>query len=163
MFSNISIPNIFWTVLNLAVLLLLLKRFLFGPVTRMMEERQKTIAHSLERAAEQDRAAGEHVAACEAQISEASAEAGRIVAESKTRAQQEYDAILRKAQADAGAMLDQGRTQLEREKAQMLDGVRANMAELVLLAAAKLAQKQADDAVSDAMVQAFLSDVGQNP
>lgn len=160
MFDNVNIWNIIWTVVNLLVLFLLLKKFLFGPVTRMMEERTKAIADSLQDAEDKNKAAEAKSAAYDARLEDASAEAAKIVLEARSRAQREYDAKLRAADEDAKKVLADARTQIELDREKMLGLVRANIAELVLLTAAKLAEKKMDADADRALVDSFLSEVG---
>ena len=44
--------NIVWTIVNLLILFLLLKRFLFKPITQMMESRAAEIENNLKDAEE---------------------------------------------------------------------------------------------------------------
>lgn len=160
MFENISVTNIFWTMVNLLVLLLLLKKFLFGPVTRIMEARQKAIEDAIAAAAEKNRAADDRLGGCDAKMRDADRQAAQIVAEAHTRGQRAYDEMLRRAQVDAGRRLEEARAQIELERVQMQAGVRAELSELVLLAAARLAQRRPDPQADQALVEAFLSEAG---
>ena len=42
--------NIIWTFVNLIILYILLRKFLFGPITAMMEKREGEIKSSLDNA-----------------------------------------------------------------------------------------------------------------
>ena len=46
-----SIWTVAWTIVNVLVLFFLLKKFLFGPVNKIMEKRQSMINSDLENAA----------------------------------------------------------------------------------------------------------------
>ena len=79
--------EILWVFLNLAILLLLMKKFLFGPVTRMLDERSKEISDNIQGA--------------QARMEEAN----------QTKA--EYEAHLLAAKKEAQAILDQARKQAQ--------------------------------------------------
>lgn len=161
MFDNVNIWNIIWTIVNLLVLFLLLKKFLFGPVTRIMEERTQAIAGAMQAATDKSRAAEVKSAEYDVRLEDASAQAAKIVAEARVRAQREYDETIKAADADAKRVLTEAQTQIELDREKMLAGVRANMAELVLLTAAKLAEKKMDTDGDRALVDAFLAEVGE--
>ncbi|NCB64175.1 MAG: ATP synthase F0 subunit B [Clostridia bacterium] len=160
MFDHVNLWNIIWTIVNLLVLFLLLKKFLFGPVTKIMEERTKAITDSIQGAENKNRAAEAKGAEYDARLEAASAEAARIVAEARNRAQREYDVTLKAAGEDAQKVLADARAQIELDREKMLAGVRANMAELVLLTAAKISEKKMDADADRALVDSFLAEVG---
>lgn len=153
--------NIIWNVVNILVLFLLLKIFLFKPVTKIMEDRQKAIADSIESAETQRREAGKLRQDYEAQLTAARREAADIVREAKEQAAREAEQVLRQARADAGALLEDAQKQIEAERARALRDVRGQVAGLALLAGAKLAQKNMDEQSGLAFVDSFLAEVGE--
>lgn len=159
MFLNLD-WNIIWNVVDILVLFLLLKRFLFKPVTKMMEDRQKAIADSIGEAEAKKQAAGELEQRYEAQLAQAQQDAARIVKEAKTQAAGEAEKILRQARADANSMMEEARRQITAEREKALEEARGQVAGLALLAAAKLAQKNMDEESGLAFVNSFLSEVG---
>ena len=48
-----NLIDIIFTVINLLILYLLMRKFLFGPVTKMIESRQQEIEHNLAAAEDQ--------------------------------------------------------------------------------------------------------------
>lgn len=153
--------NIIWNVVNILVLFLLLKIFLFKPVTKIMEDRQKAIADSISTAETQRREAGELRQEYEKQLTGARLEAAGIVREAREQAARESDKILRQARADAETLLESARKQIEAERAKTLREIRGQVAGLALLAGAKLAQKSMDEESNLAFVNSFLSEVGE--
>ena len=93
--------NIVWTIVNSLVLFLLLKHFLFKPITEMMESRTAEIENNLKDAEDQKQKASELTAQYEEKLQGAHAEAAQIVSEARQRGQREYDAILKTAGQDA--------------------------------------------------------------
>ena len=83
-----------------------------------------------------------------------------LLAQSKAQAQREYEAVLEQARAEAQALLDTTRKQLEAERSSMIRGARNEVAQLALLAAAKVAQKELNAQGDLALVDSFLSDLG---
>ena len=152
--------NIVWTIVNILVLFLLLKHFLFKPITEMMESRTAEIENNLKDAEDQKQKASELTAQYEEKLRGAHAEAAQIVSEARQRGQREYDAILKTAGQDAQKEQDRARADMEREREEMLRGVQENVTELVLLTASKLSQKELDEESDRKLVDSFLSEAG---
>ncbi len=150
--------DIVWTIVNLLILFLLLKHFLFKPITKMMESRTAEIENNLKDAEDQKQKAAELTAQYEEKLQGAHAEAAQIVSEAKQRGQKEYDAILKSAAQDAQKEQERSRADLEREREEMLRGVQENVTELVLLTASKLSQKELDQESDRKLVDAFLAE-----
>ena len=152
--------NIVWTIVNILVLFLLLKHFLFKPITEMMESRTAEIENNLKDAEDQKQKASELTAQYEEKLQGAHAEAAQIVSEARQRGQREYDAILKTAGQDAQKEQERARADMEREREEMLRGVQENVTELVLLTASKLSQKELDEESDRKLVDTFLSEAG---
>ena len=152
--------SLIWNIFNILVLFLLLKHFLFKPITKLMESRTAEIENNLKEAEEKKLAAEALGAEYEKHLEDAHAETAQIVREAKDRGQQEYDGILSSAEQDARKEADRSRAQLEAERRQMLREAQGSMTELVLAAAAKVSQKELDEEADRRLVDAFLSESG---
>lgn len=53
-------PTVIFQIINFLILIALLKRFLYGPIIRAMDEREKKIAQNLAQAAKAEKEAAEH-------------------------------------------------------------------------------------------------------
>ena len=85
--------SIIWNIVNILVLFLLLKHFLFGPITKMMESRTAEIENNLKDAEEKNRKAEALGAEYEKQLADAQAAADLLGLASKDRGQTVYDEI----------------------------------------------------------------------
>lgn len=93
-------PNqIFWLVVTLVVIFFVLSRFAIPRIAAVLAERSGTITNDIAAAEELKTKAAEAEAAYEKALSDARAEASRIVEETKAAIQSELDAEL--AEADA--------------------------------------------------------------
>ena len=158
MLLNIN-ANVIWTVVDLLILFLLMKKFLFGPVTAMLDQRAAAINADLDDAKAQKQAADVLLADHERQIGEARAEAGRIVADAKRRAEAAYEQKLAQAQEEIQRMQQQAARQIEADRRAMLAQTRREIARLSLLAASKVAQQRMDADNEIALVDDFLSEM----
>ncbi len=150
--------SIIWNIVNILVLFLLLKIFLFKPITKMMESRTAEIENNLKDAEEQKAKARELTAHYEEKLEGARAEAAQIVSDARQRGQQEYSNILKTATQDAQKERERSRAEMAQEREDMLRGVQENVTELVLLTASKLSQKELDQESDRKLVDSFLSE-----
>ena len=79
--------DIVWTIVNLLILFLLLKHFLFKPITQMMESRTAEIENNLKDAEEQKQKAQQLNTQYEEQLQGAQAQAAQIISDAKAQGQ----------------------------------------------------------------------------
>lgn len=156
---DFQLSTIIFTIINLLVLFLFFKKFLFGRVNAVLEQRAALIQKEMDSAKEQNRQAGELKAEYEEKLSAACQEASRLVADAQAKAQRAYDTQLSNAQADIRRLRSQAQEQMELERNAMLQKTRGEVASLALLAAAKVAEKSMDTSDDRALVESFLSEV----
>lgn len=152
--------TIAFTILNLLVLWLFLRHFLFDKVTAILDRRAQTVQSELDGAAQEKERAKQLHQQYDEQLGRARQESAELLARTKAQAQQQYQSTLDDAQADARQLMETTRKQLEAERESMLRGARKEVAQLALLAAAKVAQKELDSQSDLALVDAFLSETG---
>lgn len=152
--------SLIWNIFNILVLFLLLKHFLFKPITKLMESRTAEIENNLKQAEEKKRAAEALGAEYEKHLEDAHAEAAQIVRDARDRGKQEYDELLSTAAQDARREAERSRAQLELEREQMLREAQDGITSLALAAAAKVSQKELDEEADRKLVDAFLAEAG---
>lgn len=158
---DISLSGLLWTVINLFVLYLLLKKFLWKPVTAIIESRQEEIEHNLSAADEQRRQAEKARLEYDERLALADKDAGALVRQGKERGDREYQSIVAAAKEEAKALTEKAQTQLEADRAAMLAEARREVAALVLMTASKVSAHSMSDEEDRALVDAFLSDAGE--
>ena len=157
---DIDLWTVLWTGINLVILYLLMRRFLFKPVTAVMEQRAQAIQEGLDQAEKARQAMEEIQSEKESQLAKARSQADQIVGQARAQGQQEYARILSSAQSDARAIRESAQSQIEAERRQMVQDTRQQMAALALLAAARVSGKVLDEDSDRAMVEDFLNEAG---
>lgn len=152
--------NLVLEMINLVVLFLILRKFLFRPVMNIMEKRKAMIAEGLKNADEQQEAARELKKQYEDALSGAKDESLRMIEQAKLDARTEYDRILKEADAQAGKLLVTARETIDLEREQTLRDMKSQVAGLAMETAKKLVtqQCQADD--GRAIYDQFLKEAG---
>jgi F-type H+-transporting ATPase subunit b len=149
-----------FVAINLVVLYIFMKKFLFKPVTSFMEKRKNSIEQGLKDAADAKIEAAETRKNYEEQIKNIKADSDKLLNEARTRAAREYDEIVATAKKDALAIVQKGHEDVERERAEMLSQIRQQIAVLAIAAATKLVQANMDTDANKVMVDKFIDEAG---
>ncbi len=149
------------TIINLLILFFLLKKFLFGRVNAVLEQRAALVKGEISSAEENNRQAEALKAQYEGKLTDARHEAAKIVADAQNRAQRVYEGKMAEAETDAKRLRSEAEAQIAEQRDAMLRGARNEVASLALLAAAKVAQRSMDGDDDKAFVDTFLSEVGE--
>ena len=158
---DFQLSTIIFTIINLLVLYLFLRKFLFGRVNAVLEERAKLIQEQLD-AAEQGKTQVQALQdQYEEKLSGAREEAARIVSDAQLRAQRAYDDQVAQAGAESRRIQAEAEARIATQRQEMLRGVRKEVAQLAVLAASQVARKDLDRETDRAMVEEFLSEAGE--
>ena len=152
--------NMVITIVNLIVLCLLLKKFLIGPVTAIMEQRAALIEQQLADAKNDKQAAGDLKASYEEKLKTSDAESVRIVEESRASARAEYDRIVAEADRRAARILEDAKKAAEQERETTLEEARTQIAGLVMAAAAKVLSESNEAGQSLQLYDQYLAKAG---
>ena len=132
---------LFWMVLIFAIVFVILAKFGFPVITRMMDKRKEYIDNSLRLAKEADAKMGRILEEQARIMAQAREEQNRILKE----AAQARDNIVRKAQEqaqdEAKKILDEAKVRLEAEKESALREIRSQVAMLSVNVAEKVIRK----------------------
>ena len=130
-----------WTIVAFLVTLFVLKRYAFGPVQKLIDDRRARIAQSIEEA---DRAREEARHLLEEHrklIGRAKSEAEEILAEARRVADAQRERVRVETEEDRQRRLEETRRQIEQATQQALGEIREEVGRLSLLAAEKITRK----------------------
>jgi F-type H+-transporting ATPase subunit b len=127
--------------INFGLLLAGLTYFLYGPVTRMLEERRKVVAEGVD-AARQAQAMRDEVAASRNdKLAAAGKEADTIVSAARTAGAAREREIVATGEANAAQIIEQGKREADELKAKALQESKAEVAKLIVLGVEKAMTK----------------------
>lgn len=152
--------GILWTVLNIAVLVIFFKIFLFDKVNAILDERQKLIGDSLAEAEQSKMDAASIKKEYQQKLSQADEEAVKIVKEAKDRAQIEYNKKVEETHAEANRIMEDANRAIALEKKKSMEDAQAEIAGIALLAAQKVIQKNVDAEDNKKLIGDFLQEAG---
>lgn len=141
---NIDFFNILFIVIDLLVLYLLLKKFLFGPVIRVMDQRKALLEGQFASAKETEKKAMELKKQYETSIRTAEAESARILEKAREDGEAEYRRIVSEAGEKADQMMANAQTAIAEEKEKTLKEMESDIAALAMDAAEKILEENKD-------------------
>jgi len=126
------------------VMLGILARWVYPPIMRAAEARQRQIGDQLAAAEKARRDAEQHLAAAEASIEEARVEGQRIIETARRSADQVAQQVKDRAAEEARRILEQAGRDVEAERQRALQVLRGQVADLALLAAGRVIGESLD-------------------
>lgn len=157
---SINVTNIIFNMINIIVLFVFFRLFLFRPVNNIIERRKKVILDSIQEADEKKAEAYQLKADYEADLKQAGNQAGNIMKEARERAEIEYNKILQEAKVEADKIMEEANRLIELERKKSMESAQAEIAGIAMLAAAKVIGKNVDDNTNKEFLEDFLKEVG---
>lgn len=129
-------------VVNFLILLFILKKFLYKPILKVLEERKHRIEDSLKNAAEIERRLAETEQQAEKILNKALAEGQKILDQSNQAAAQIIDGANKTAEQILQKATEDGKKLIELEKEMLMRQVRENVGSLISLVLEKVIGKK---------------------
>lgn len=152
----------FWSILeliiNLLILFVLLRIFLFKRINKMKDDRTRTIQNDLDSAQKAREEAEELRQRYESSISEAKEKANEIIVKAHEEAESERTAIIKKSQEEAEQIVAAADKTIESKRKQVLRQAQSQIADLAIEAASKIIGENVDDEKNRRLVDKFLSE-----
>ena len=154
-----------WTalfiLLNTLVIFFVGKKFLFGPVSKMIEDRQKEIDDMYTHAGQ----AEENALAMEAEYKEklavASQTGERMVKEAVARGQAREEEIIRAANAEAAAIMDKAAADIAMEKKKALNDAKDEISGMAIAIAEKVVGRELSGTDHKKLIDDFIDELGE--
>jgi F-type H+-transporting ATPase subunit b len=134
-----------WTLICFGITFFVLRRYIFGPVQKAIDARRERIRQALEEA---DKARAEARSLLEqhrAMIQSARGDAEQILAEARRVADSQRERMKEELEADRQRRLEDTTKQIEAETRRALEQIRAEVADLTVLATGKVTGKVLTD------------------
>ena len=153
--------NLVWTIINIIVLYLLLKHFLIGPVTNIMDRRRQMIEDGFKNAQAAQDDANRLKQEYETALSGAKQESVQLVEDARKSARAEYDRIVNEAGEKAGSMIEAAKESVRTEREQTMKELKSQIAGLAAASAAMIIGGHADEKGNSALYDQFLKEAGE--
>jgi len=159
-FLNINIFTSLFTLLNTVALFLVLKHYLFVPVMKMIDDRQKEIDELYSDADSAKTHALEMEAEYKQKLLEATDTGERIVKEAVTRGRNREEQIIRQANLEADAIREKATADISREKKKALNDAKNEISDIAVAIAEKVVGRELNSADQVGLVDQFIAELG---
>ena len=158
---SVNIWSILVSLANLLIMFLILKRFLFKPVQKMMAARKQQVDQIYQDAKENRDSAINMKQEYEARLAAAREEADGLVRNAVQTAQRKGDAIVAEANSQASHLKQKAEQEIAQEKKQMLQDVRGEISDIAVCIASKVVEREVKKQDYDGFVDEFIKNVGE--
>ena len=158
---SVNIWSILVSLANLLIMFLILKRFLFKPVQKMMAARKQQVDQIYQDAKENLDSAINMKQEYEARLAAAREEADGLVRNAVQTAQRKGDAIVAEANSQASHLKQKAEQEIAQKKKQMLQDVRGEISDIAVSIASKVVEREVKKQDYDGFVDEFIKNVGE--
>jgi F-type H+-transporting ATPase subunit b len=134
-----------WTLIAFLITLFVLRKYAFGPIQKTIDERRERIRRSIEEAEDARDEARKLLEEHRALLGEARGQAEEILTEARRVAESQRQRVKEETEADRHRRLEETKRQIEAETQRALGLIRAEVAELTLIATQKVTGKVLED------------------
>ena len=145
---------------NLIILFLLMKKFLFKPVKAILDKRQAEVDSMYNEAAAAETAAKEMRDDYEQRLASAKQEPGEILRDASQKAQLRSEEMLDETRQQTAAMKAKASAEIEQEKKKAANEIKDEVSSIAMDIASKVVEREISAADHAALVDAFISNMG---
>lgn len=158
---SVNIWDILISLINLLLLFLILKKFLYKPVKKVMAQRQQQVDDLYGAADQAKDQANAMKQEYEARLSTAREEADELVRTAVQTAQRKGDQMLAEASDQVAYMKQKAEGDIEREKKQMMQDARKEISDMAVSIASKVVEREINKEDHAQLVDEFIRNVGE--
>ncbi len=148
-----------WTIVCFLIVLVVLKRYAFGPIQQMIDQRRERIAEAIEEA-DRARAEAHHLLDEHRKlVGQAKSEGEEILAEARRISDAQRERVRAETEEDRQRRLDETRRQIEQATQQALGEIRDEVGRLSLLAAEKITRKSLTGSDQQRLIDEALAEI----
>ena len=150
-----------FTLLNTLTIFFVAKKFLFGPVMKMIHDRQKEIDDMYDAADHAKSSAAALESEYQLKLSAAAETSERMVKEAVTRGQHREEEIIRQANLEADAIRTKAAADIAQEKKKAINDAKDEISVIAMTIAGKVVGRVLSDADQASLVDHFIDELGE--
>ena len=151
-----------FTLANTVALFLVMKKFLFKPVMKIIEDRQQEIDGMYKDAGEAKEQAQVLQAEYQEKLSAAQETSERLVKEAVARGQHREEEIIRQANQEASAILEKASADIALEKKKAINDAKDEISDIALAIAGKVVGRELNNNDQSELIDHFINELGDN-
>ncbi|MBQ3075299.1 MAG: F0F1 ATP synthase subunit B [Clostridia bacterium] len=159
---SVNLWSILISLANLLLLFLIIKKFLYKPVKKMLDSRRETIDEQYRRAEDAEKAALSQKASYEARLSGAKAEADGIIHSAVQTAKDREKDILSEAKSEAERIVKRAEENAAMELKKAEDTIKNEIIEVSAKMSEKILEREISSEDHKALIDSFINEIGED-
>jgi len=160
-FISIAPWTVIFQILNLLLLMVLFKKYLFKPVTEILEKRQAEIEGHYQEAQQAETDAKAMKADYESKMAGARQEADRVIKTATESANAMSASIVEDARTQADQLKRRAQTEIDLERRRAFDEVKGELSGIALDIASQVIEREVNEKDHEAFIDEFIKNVGE--
>lgn len=160
-FISIAPWTMIFQLINLLILMVAFKKYLFKPVMAVLEKRRAEIEGHYEEAEKAESAAKTMKASYEQKMSGAREEADRVIRTATESANAMSKSIVSDAREQASQLKRRAETEIEMERRRAFDEVKGELSGIALDIAQQVIEREVSEKDHEAFINEFIENVGE--
>ncbi|QLK86510.1 F0F1 ATP synthase subunit B [Staphylococcus sp. 17KM0847] len=158
--SGVNIGDIIVTLATFIILLILLKKYAWGPLKQVMDDRERSINQDIDDAERAKVNAQQLEEENQKILKETQDEVHKIIEDAKLQARRQQEEIIHEANKRANGMIETAQSEIKSEKERALAEINNQVSELSVLIASKVLRKEISEQDQKALVEKYIKEVG---
>ena len=143
------------------LLIFLVKKYAWGNITSVLDERAEKISSDIDGAEEARKKAEDLASKREAELAGSRTEAKTIIENAKETAEKSKADILAEAKLEAGRLKEKANQEIAQNKAEALQSVKGDVADLTISLAGKIISQNLDSQAHKELIDQYIDQLGE--
>ncbi len=153
--------NFVATICNLFIQMYLIKRFLFGPINKVLEQRRSMAEGQLQEAREAKEEAQAMKAQYEQEMAQAKEKAEEILVQARQTASGQSERMIQDAKQQAAALKERAEREISQEKRKAVSEARQEIGGIAMDIAGKVIEREINQKDHEKLIEEFIAHVGE--
>ncbi|MFD2707052.1 F0F1 ATP synthase subunit B [Salibacterium lacus] len=152
--------DVLFSIVTFIILLVLLRKYAWGPIMNVMKEREEHISSEIENAEKHRKDAEKYVEEQRLEVERAKEEAHSIIENAKKTSEKQGEDIINQSRAEAQRLKESAQADIAREKEQAIAELREEVGSLSVMIASKIIEKELDEKEQEQLIEDYVKEAG---
>jgi F-type H+-transporting ATPase subunit b len=159
--GHLNTGDILFQLAMFLILMALLKKFAWGPLMGVMQNREQHIAGEIDAAEKSRTDAQKYLEEQRELLKQARQEAQGLIENAKKQADIQREEILTTARAESDRLKESAKLEIEQQKDQAVAAIRDQVASLSVMIASKVIEKELSVAEQEKLINEYINEAGE--
>jgi F-type H+-transporting ATPase subunit b len=156
---DINFGLMFWTLVTFVIVLVVLRKYAFGPIQAALDARREAIQADLDAAQSAREEAQTALTEYRQALADSRREATKIVEDARRVAEEQRSRDIAELEAEKTRLLQRAKDEIDAETRHSLQAIKAQLADLTVATTEKVVRKRLDEAEQRRLIDEAMADV----